>query len=218
MNDASDPAARCEWLHRHIERLPAIRWPFALADLPSDGIYFFYEAGELWGHGGDHPRIVRIGTHKDGNFRSRLAEHYGFKPWLVSLDRPSRKDRSIFRKNVGRALLYMRSDPYLPLWDVDLISRAKREQYRSHRDLEKEQALESEITNLLRARFQFRFLVLADSVKRMGSEGMESRLIGTVSRCSKCAPSPAWLGLNSPRKPVRQPQSAQTCTPAGRQA
>jgi hypothetical protein len=42
----------------------------------SGSIYFFYEDGEFWGHGGNRLRIVRIGTHKDGNFRSRIKEHF----------------------------------------------------------------------------------------------------------------------------------------------
>ncbi len=66
----------CKWLHIQLEQITVIKFPFKLEDLPENGIYFFYEDGEIWGHGGIKPRIVRIGTHKDGNFRSRIKEHY----------------------------------------------------------------------------------------------------------------------------------------------
>ena len=66
----------CQWLHVTLERSRLFRYPFRLDQLPTDGIYFFYEDGESWGHGGNRLRIVRIGTHKDGNFRSRIKEHF----------------------------------------------------------------------------------------------------------------------------------------------
>jgi len=66
----------CKWLHEQLEQLPFIKFPFKLEQLPENGIYFVYEDNEIWGHGGYKPRIVRIGTHKDGNFRSRIKEHF----------------------------------------------------------------------------------------------------------------------------------------------
>jgi len=38
----------------------------------------------------------------------------------------------------------------------------------------------------------------------MGSEGLEARLIGTLSRCNECAPSSGWLGRYSPLEKLRQ--------------
>ena len=46
---------RCKWLHEQLEQLPLIRYPFNPNDLPENGIYFFYEEGETWGHGGTSP-------------------------------------------------------------------------------------------------------------------------------------------------------------------
>jgi hypothetical protein len=65
--------------------LQLIRYPFDINKLlPNNGVYFFYEDGEVWGHGSadddtnnnNKPRIVRIGTHKDGNFKSRISEYF----------------------------------------------------------------------------------------------------------------------------------------------
>ena len=39
------------------------------------------------------------------------------------------KDRSIFRKNIGRALLHKAADPFLAEWELDRTSRAARERH-----------------------------------------------------------------------------------------
>ena len=51
----------CQWLHERLEALPLVQFPFDPERLPDNGIYFFYEQGETWGHGGRRPRIVRVG-------------------------------------------------------------------------------------------------------------------------------------------------------------
>lgn len=74
--------------------------------MPTDGIYVLFESGEE-SHGGD--RIVRIGTHTGvGQLRSRLQQHFV----------KENKDRSVFRKNIGRCLLNRDSDPFLPEWEI----------------------------------------------------------------------------------------------------
>ena len=61
-----------------------------------------FETGEL-AHGAD--RIVWVGTHTGSNeMPSRLKQHF----------LKENKDRSIFRKNIGRALLNRRRTLYLP--------------------------------------------------------------------------------------------------------
>ncbi len=76
----------CKWIHEQAETLSVVRFPFQLTDLPDNGIYIFYEEGENWGHGGEKPRIVRIGTHRDGNFRSRIRDHYRVGQSELKLD------------------------------------------------------------------------------------------------------------------------------------
>lgn len=43
-------------------------------------------------------------------------------------------------------------------------------------------------------RFSFRFIVLEGQQKRVGKEGLESRLIGTVAGCDVCKASDNWFG------------------------
>lgn len=196
----------CKWLHEQLEQLPLIKFPFKLEQLPENGIYFFYEDGEIWGHGGRRPRVVRIGTHKEGNFRSRIKEHFLLDESKMNFDRDKSKpsDRSIFRKNIGRALLNKAQDDYLRIWEVDFTTIRKREEYGHLRDIQKEKKIELEVTRILIENFSFRFIVADEQIKRMGAEGLESSLIGTVAGCKLCTTSEKWLGNYSPKKQIRE--------------
>ena len=198
------PEASCEWLHRQFQSLPRFKHPFQLRDLPKNGIYFFYEDGEVWGHGSNKPRIVRVGTHRQGNFRSRIADHFLVGRRVV-FDRmkPAPKDRSIFRKNIGRALLGKAGSNYIDVWNKDFTSRKNRERWGRLRDPDFESRTESEITRLLKESFSFSCINVEDEKARMGTQGIESRLIGTLSRCDRCGPSDGWLGNHSPVGAIR---------------
>lgn len=195
----------CKWLHEKLELLPLIKYPFGLKSLPVSGIYFFYEDGEIWGHGGNKLRIVRIGTHKKDNFRSRIAEHFLFNESKMNFNRdnPKPSDRSIFRKNIGRTLLNRYEDPYLKVWEIDFMTKKNRNEFGHLRDIEKEKYIERKITEILRKNFSFRFIIIEDESERMGITGLESRLIGTVSKCEKCKPSISWLGKYSSKPQIR---------------
>ncbi len=197
----------CRWLHEQLASLPLIRYPFDPNALPRDGVYVFYEDGETWGHGDPTPRIVRIGTHRNGNFRSRIADHFlrnEARQMLFSVSRPAPKDRSIFRKNLGRALLNRANDPYLEVWNFDFTTSASRATAGHRRDIEKERAIEAKVTHLLRTTFAFRYIAVDDQAERMGATGIESALIGTVASCPDCCPSLAWLGNHSPDARIRR--------------
>ena len=182
--------------------MPVVRHPFNPEYLPENGIYFFYEEGETWGHGADKPRIVRIGSHRgQGNLRSRISETYlpderklDFGP-----DNPKPADRSIFRKNLGRALLNRDGDDYLQVWDIDFTLTANRDRLRRRRDIGKEKRLEEAISRLLRDRFAFRAITVDDRTRRTD---LEKHLIGTVAGCTLCRPSHDWLGRHSPETKI----------------
>ena len=135
-----DYSSDCQWLHEQIERLPLIKYPFDLDNLPDDGIYFFYEDGEVWGHGGSKNRIVRIGAHRSGNFKSRMNDHFVFDKNKMAFNamRPAPKERSIFRKNIGRALLNKEKSKYLKIWEIDFTDRESRDTKSHLRNIELE--------------------------------------------------------------------------------
>src|SRR3990172_11224900 len=84
------------------------RFPFdnEINRIPRNGIYVIFEIGEQYK---DWDRIVRVGTHTGNNhLRSRLKQHFI----------KENKNRSIFRKNIGRCLLNKDNNPYLSNWDL----------------------------------------------------------------------------------------------------
>jgi hypothetical protein len=198
--------ALCHWLHQSLDTLPLFSYPFDLAALPRNGIYFFYEEGECGGHRADAPRIVRVGTHRDGNFRSRISEHFllNERKMAFTEDQQRPHDRSIFRCHIGRALLNRSRDPYLSVWEMDFTTRRTRDAKRHLRDIGKEATIEQEVTRILRNNFPFRFIAIADQVQRMGNQGLERALIGTLAGCRQCRPSNNWLGHHHPKVEIRE--------------
>ncbi|TKJ32110.1 hypothetical protein CEE39_06300 [bacterium (candidate division B38) B3_B38] len=195
----------CKWLHEQLESLPTISSPFSLENLPENGIYFFYENGEIWGHYGNKPRIVRIGTHTgERNFRSRINQHYLLdesKKMNFEMDKPKISDRSIFRKNIVRGLLNREKDGYLEIWNIDFTKKLNTKLFGHLRNIEKEKRLESKITIIIRERFSFKFIVM-DSQKQR--KRLERSLIGTIASCKLCKPSGNWLGNYSPKRKIEE--------------
>ena len=144
-----------------------------------------FERGEC-GHQGD--RIVRIGTNtgKQAVLAGRLAEHF----------ENENKDRSVFRKHIGRALLSRDSDPYLDVWNIDFTSRANRDQFGYRIDSERQKSVERRVTAYLRESIS---VALRDHVvTSKGRVRLEKHMIGTVAQCPDCGPSADWLGRHAP--------------------
>lgn len=193
MNDDEQNAQSCKWLHGQLNRLRTFKWHFDLNELPDDGIYFFYEKGEVWGHGGGEPKIVRIGSCRNGNFKSRISEHYLWKKEKMNFSRnqAAPKDRSIFRKNIGRALLGKSKSDYLKIWNIDFTKKEARSLQSNHRNIRIEKTTEKTISKMLRKNYSFKCIEIKN---QMGGNGLESRLIGTVAKCRLCKSSKRWLG------------------------
>lgn len=83
------------------------------------------------------------------------------------------------------------------------MKRAVCAAHRDLRDIAKEVQIETEVTQILCEQFSFRCIEVAEEVQRMGSEGLERALIGTVAGCGECKPSTQWLGKYSPKQKIR---------------
>ncbi|MDR2756787.1 MAG: hypothetical protein LBC20_13880 [Planctomycetaceae bacterium] len=107
-------------------------------EIPQNGIYILFEKGEL-AHSTN--RIVRVGTHTgENNLPSRLIEHFV----------KENKDRSIFRKNIGRAILNKNNDPYLKIWDKDLTSKKAKDNDFHLVDFEKQKKIEKMVSQYIK--------------------------------------------------------------------
>ena len=139
-------------------------------------------------------------------FRSRVSEHFLLNESKMNFNQanPKPSDRSIFRKNIGRALLTKQSDfDYLKVWNIDFTSRINRTNYSQLRNIVLKKNIESQITSLMHKAFYFRMIPVVGQERRMGKMGMESRLIGTVAHCTLCSQSKNWLGKYSSQPRIR---------------
>lgn len=179
----------CQRLHSLFNRLPRQRFPFDEETIPGNGIYVLFESGEH-AHGVD--RIVRVGTHTGVNqLRSRLKQHFVNE----------NKDRSILRKNIGRAILQKEKDPFLEQWNWDLTTREARERNSPLVDKEKQRQIEKAVTVHIQQNFSIVVFGVDDKKERLQ---WERKIISTVSWCEECRPSPNWLGLYSPKQKIRK--------------
>ncbi len=174
----------CCYLHEKVAELPRFSGNLDGHDVPLNGLYIIFEKGET-SHGKD--RIVRVGTHTgEGNLRKRIAEHLYF----------ANKDRSVFRKHIGRCILAGRSDPFLDDWERDLTSKGEREKYQHVIDFEKQDAVEKEVTDYITNNLSICVLKMDGKAERLSTE---ESLLSTLAQCGECSPSPDWLGRHHPR-------------------
>lgn len=179
----------CNTIHQWFNRMKKITFPFDKQDIPENGIYILFEKGEF-AHSTN--RIVRIGTHTGKNqLHSRLLQHF----------LKENKDRSIFRKNIGRALLNKDNDPFLEKWELDLTTRNAKNQHSDSVDFDKQKEIEKRVTNFIQDNFSFIVFQINDKDKRLY---FESKIISTVSLCEECKPSENWLGNSSPKEKIRK--------------
>jgi hypothetical protein len=178
--------AACQYLHDTLSRLPRLKRE-DLAKVPDNGIYVLFEAGEQ-GHGGQ--RIVRVGTHRgQNNLPGRIREHL-YK---------TNKDRSIFRKHVGRCLLAKAGDPFLAQWEIDLTTKASRALNEGKVDKARLQEVQADVTRYMLENFSFAVLRFDSAADR---RDYEEALLSTIYHCPECGPSEAWLGKHHPTSEI----------------
>ena len=160
-------------------------------EIPSNGIYIIFEKGETF-QGMD--RIIRVGTHTGENqLFSRLNQHF----------LKENKNRSIFRKNIGRSLLHKENNPYSKEWEYDTTSREGKEKYAKFLNLELEKELEKKISSYIHENLSFVIFEVKTKEKRLF---WEERIIATLSKAAnrgEIKPSDKWLGNFSPIEKIR---------------
>ena len=179
----------CNKIHKIFNGIKRLKVPFNIQEIPLNGIYILFEKGEL-AHGGD--RIVRVGTHTGNDqLPSRLQQHFINE----------NKDRSIFRKNIGRALLNKDKNTFLEKWELDLTTKQSKEKYSSQIDFNKQKEIENQVTKYMQDNFSFIVFEVKGKDKRLE---FESKIISTISACEECKPSKNWLGLFSTKDKIKK--------------
>jgi len=179
----------CDQLHSLVHKGRRFDFSMGYNDIPANGIYIMFEKGEI-AHGGD--RIVRIGTHTgDKQLKSRIYQHF----------ENENKNRSIFRKNIGRCFLHRDNNPYLHTWELDTTTKEKKKKYADIINRSLEEEIEKQITKYIQTNLSFCLFNVPLKDDRMY---YEARMIGSVSRCQKCNSTQYWLGRFSPVEKVRE--------------
>ncbi len=157
-------------------------------EIPKNGIYLIFEKGERYEQ---FDRIVRVGTHNGRDqLYSRLKQHFI----------KENKNRSIFRKNIGRCFLNRDGNPYLSIWEFDTTSAAEKKKYAQFVDTAFEKQLERQITDYIQANLSFCVFRVDDKIQRLY---WESKIASTLAQSADVVPSPSWLGNYSSEERIR---------------
>ena len=172
-------------LHQLFERLPRYSWKNIDAIPFENGIYIVYERGETFQ---GYARVVRVGTHTSQNrLKQRLKDHF------VREDH----NASIFRKNIGKALLRRARDPYLETWSLDTSRPGNID--RANRMLEAQ--IENSVSDYMRKNLCFSVFPVETAEERLR---LEEAIIATLHRAEDFRASDTWLGLDSPEREIRE--------------
>lgn len=173
----------CEKLHRAVNALPRFLVCDNKTNIPKNGIYFLFQQGET-AHNLD--RIVRIGTHIGHNkLKSRLIEHFV----------TPNKNKSIFRKHIGRCLLA--NDDFLHYWN----KKANNHTLSSAQNTKKQKMIEQSVTDYIQYHFTFSVINMNTKQSRLH---FEKKFLSTCHACSVCVPSDKWLGLKHQNKIIHK--------------
>lgn len=177
-------------LHQIFNEQKRYSFPFkhTINEIPKNGIYIIFENGEKYKN---LDRIVRVGTHTgDKQLRSRLNQHFV----------KENKNRSIFRKNIGRCILHKDQSPYLTLWELDITSKAEKEKNLKLLDLDFEKKTEKRISDYIQNNLSFCVFQVDTKEQRLF---WESKIISTLAKSDELKPSKNWLGNYSTKDKIK---------------
>ena len=178
-------------LHLLFNSLKRINYPYEGVTnfIPNNGIYIMFERNERFNN---LDRIVRIGTHnKDKGLILRLNEHY----------LKANKDRSIFRKNIGRCFINIENKDYLKIWDKDSTSKEDKIKNVKIKDFDYELYIEDKISKYIQNNISFVTIEIDDLKSRVF---WEKKLISTIAQYNNVTISENWLGKKSPKEKIRK--------------
>lgn len=174
------PEDRTAALHALAATLPRHRFPVSRLDIPANGVYLLFEAGETAPDGaGTVDRIVRAGSHTG---EDRLARRLGAH---VAGDRR----RSAFRLHLGAALLARDdpADPRLAAWLGDERTPMPE--------------VEAAVSAAVKERFTVACIPVPDKAERLA---LERGIVALLAQHPLAPPSGAWLGRHASPAEIRR--------------
>lgn len=187
--DYPNQTTMCGRLHELFNAMPRFRLDTIDNIRFNSGIYIVFEDGEKYDH---LDRIVRVGTHRsDGRLKGRLKDHF----------LRENKDGSIFRKNIGRAILNKNHHPYLSAWDMNTSKPGIVRQMGNRYDPVFQEKLERQISGYIRSHFSFVCFPVAAAAERLR---LEEGIIATLNSAPDFIASPEWRGRYSPEWEIAQ--------------
>lgn len=176
--------ANCTELHRIFNAAKRYN-AFEIDSIPfENGIYVVFEKGETYG---TYDRIVRVGTHTSPDrLKRRLKDHFIRE----------NKDGSIFRKNIGIAMLNKARAPYLSIWRLN-TSRPENARFV---DTDKQSDIERRVSTYLRQNTDFAVFRVDDNIQRLR---LEEAIISVLNHSPNFKASVGWLGNSSTETEIR---------------
>jgi hypothetical protein len=175
----------CDKLHELFLSLPRYNWETISNIKFTNGIYIVFEKGEVYK---GKERIVRVGTHKsDGRLKERLRDHF----------LKENKDGSIFRKNIGKAMLNRDGDAYLQIWSLD----TSKIENQSFVDWDKQKQIEKRVSEYMRRAFSIVVFQVDSKDERLR---FEEGIISSLNYEPTFIASPKWNGHYSTEFEIRE--------------
>lgn len=170
----------CEAAHKELDRLNLCSGK-PQDKLPRNGIYFWYEEGEI--RQGEGQRVTRVATHEKPNrLHDRIKEHFG-----------NNRVGSSFRRHLGGAIMRRSQElePEIKEW----YKRRKSPRFKDPKFCN----YEDQVTYQVKLG-SYRVLKVDDPNERLQ---LEKKLIALFSHCKHCRPSDNWIGNHAYRKQIR---------------
>jgi len=174
----------CEELHKIFNKMKRYTAK-TIDEIPfNNGIYIVFDENEKYGN---YDRIIRVGTSTgQDQLRSRLKQHF----------LNENKDRSIFRKNIGRAMLNIINNSLLEYWNLDLTKSNDKNKYFNKEKTDQCKSIEHDITDYLAENMSF--VVFNVETKELRLR-FEKAIISTLYNSVNFVASNDWLGNFVPK-------------------
>jgi len=167
------------------------------SNIPSKGVYFFFEAGEVRANDKSILRVIRVGTHavskgSKASLWQRIKTHKG------TINGRGNHRGSIFRLHVGNSILNKTNRlKFFPSWGIGQTGTTK--------DRQIEESIEKEVSSYI-SNLKLLWVEINDASGPQSDRAfIEKNAIAllTANKPTKDLPATNWIGKFSPKECIR---------------